>query len=78
MTMIALIVTHDPVKLSAVRSILARAEVGFQVFDAATGNLFSAAIPLRVMVAKEDLQTARTALWAAGFREAKDGDWDLA
>jgi hypothetical protein len=75
--MIVLLATHDPVKLSAVRSILARAGVDFQVFDQATGHLLSAAIPVRVMVAQADLQAARTALWEAGFREAKDGDWDL-
>src|SRR5579863_7757050 len=76
--MIVLLATKDPVKLSAVRAILARAAVNFQEFDAATGGLLSAAIPVRVMVAEDELPAARTALWAAGFSEAKDGDWDLA
>ena len=76
--MIVLLATKDPVKLSVVKAILARAGVGFQVFDAATGDLLSAAIPVRVMVADADLSAARTALWAEGFAKAKDGDWDLA
>ncbi len=76
--MIVLLSTKDAVKLSAVRATLARAEVSFQEFDTATGGLFSAAIPVRVMVSEDELPAARTALWAAGFTEAKDGDWDLA
>jgi hypothetical protein len=76
--MIALLATHDAVKLSAVRAILTRAGVEFQVFDTATGNLLPSAIPVRVMVAEADLPAARTALWSAGFREARDHDWDLA
>ncbi len=75
--MIVLLATKDPVKLSAIKAVLARAGVGFQVFDSAIGDLLSAAIPVRLMVAENEMEAARTALWQAGFTKAKDGDWDL-
>ena len=75
--MIALLSTRDPVKLSAVTHVLSRAGVRFQVFDAAVGDLLSAVVPVRVMIADDALQAARTALWSAGFTEARDGDWDF-
>jgi hypothetical protein len=75
--MIVLLATKDPVKLSAIKAVLARAGVGFQVFDSAIGDLLSAAIPVRLMVAENEMEAARTALWQSGFTKAKDGDWDL-
>lgn len=75
--MLTLLTTFDPVKLSAVRAILDENSVRHAVFDSATGELLRAAIPMRIMVGEDDLTAARTALWAAGFREAGDGDWDL-
>ena len=75
--MVVLLATKDPVKLSAIKAVLARAGVGFQVFDSAIGDLLSAAIPVRLMVAENEMEAARTALWQAGFTKAKDGDWDL-
>jgi hypothetical protein len=76
--MIALLTTTDPVKLSAVRALLAGEGVDCETFDTAAGDLFRAVIPVRVMVADHDRDRARRILREAGFVEAKDGDWDLA
>ncbi|HSZ53464.1 MAG TPA: DUF2007 domain-containing protein [Caulobacteraceae bacterium] len=75
--MIALLVTPDMVKISAVQAVLAEAGVTFDVFDAATGSMWGSTIPRRLMVDEGDLPRARRALAAAGFVEAGDGDWDL-
>ena len=75
--MIALLTSTDPVKISAVRALLADGGVVCEAFDTAAGNLFRAIIPVRVMVADEDRDRARRLLREAGFVEAKDGDWDL-
>ena len=75
--MIALMRTVDPVKVSAVQALLRDAGVETLVFDGAAGALWQAIIPVRLMVDDGDLAGARRALTQAGFREAKDGDWDL-
>jgi hypothetical protein len=75
--MIALLVTPDMVKISAVQAVLAEAGVAFDVFDAATGSMWGSTIPQRLMVDDGDLTRARRALAAAGFVAAGDGDWDL-
>jgi hypothetical protein len=76
--MIALLTTIDRIKLSAVRSILAGEGIDSELFDTASGALFQALIPVRLMVADDDRVTARRILRMAGFIEAADGDWDLA
>lgn len=75
--MIALLTTLDPIKLGAVRALLAQEGIGCEVFDAAAGALWKAVIPLRLMVGEEDAGAARRILRQAGFHEAADGDWDL-
>jgi len=75
--MIALLTTTDLVKVSAVRALLAGGGVNCETFDTATGNLWAAIIPVRVMVANDDRDRARRLLREAGFVEARDGDWDL-
>ncbi len=75
--MIALMTTTDAVKLSAVQALLGGEGIEAEVFDAAAGALWRAVIPMRVMIADDDLPRARRALAQAGFREAGDGDWDL-
>ncbi|HEX4742425.1 MAG TPA: DUF2007 domain-containing protein [Caulobacteraceae bacterium] len=75
--MIALLVTPDVVKISAVQAVLSDAGVAFDVFDSATGTMWGSMIPRRVMVDEADLGRARMALAAAGFVEAQDGEWDL-
>ncbi|HEY2049745.1 MAG TPA: DUF2007 domain-containing protein [Caulobacteraceae bacterium] len=75
--MIALLVTPDMVKISAVQAVLAEANVAFDVFDSATGSMWGSAVPRRLMVDETDLSRARRALAAAGFVEAQDGEWDL-
>jgi hypothetical protein len=74
---IALLVTPDMVKISAVQAVLAEANVAFDVFDSATGSMWGSAVPRRLMVDETDLSRARRALAAAGFVEAQDGEWDL-
>jgi Putative prokaryotic signal transducing protein len=74
---IALLVTADMVKISAVQAVLAEAGVAFDVFDSATGSMWGSAVPRRLMVDEADLGRARLALTAAGFVEAADGEWDL-
>ena len=76
--MTPVLTTTDPVKLSAAEAILAGAGVETLVFDRAAGALWTAIIPMRLMIADADLAQARRALKAAGLREAADGDWDLA
>jgi hypothetical protein len=76
--LIALMTTTDAVKLSAARALLTGDGVESAVFDSAAGNLWRAIIPQRLMIAEADLAQARMVLHAAGFREAADGDWDLA
>ena len=75
--MIALLVTPDMVKISAVQAVLADAGVAFDVFDAAAGSMWGSAVPRRLMVDEADLGRARWALATAGFVEAQDGEWDL-
>ena len=75
--MIALLVTPDMVKISAVQAVLAEAGVAFDVFDSATGSMWGSAVPRRLMVDEADLTRARRALATAGFVEAQDGEWDL-
>lgn len=75
--MIALLVTADKVKISAVQAVLAEAGVAFDMFDSATGSMWGSAVPQRLMVDEADLGRARGALAAAGFVEARDGEWDL-
>jgi len=77
-TMIAILTTTDEVKLGAVRALLAGEDVASEVFDRAAGSLWRAVIPMRLMVADKDADSARRILRLAGFVEAKDGDWDLA
>ena len=76
--MITLLTTTDAVKLSAARALLSAEAVESAVFDTAAGGLWRAIIPQRLMVRDDDLPRARVILHAAGFREAADGDWDLA
>ena len=76
--MIAILTTTDEVKLGAVRALLAGEDVASEVFDQAAGSLWRAVIPMRLMVADKDADSARRILRQAGFVEAKDGDWDLA
>jgi hypothetical protein len=47
-----------------------------EVFDAAAGALWRQVIPVRLMVADDDLQRARIVLGQAGFHRAGDNDWD--
>jgi hypothetical protein len=75
--MIALLTTIDPVKLSAVRALLAGEGIESETFDTAAGALWRAVIPVRLMVAEADADNARRVLRQAGFTEAADGDWDL-
>ena len=75
--MIALLRTTDPIKLSSVRALLTGAGVETLTFDAAAGGLWPTVIPVRLMIAAADADTARRLLREAGFAEAKDGDWDL-
>ncbi|MEO8811799.1 MAG: DUF2007 domain-containing protein [Caulobacteraceae bacterium] len=76
--MIELLRTTDPIKLTALQAALASGGVVATAFDAAAGSLWQAVIPVRLMVADGDANAARRVLREAGFREASDGDWDLA
>ena len=71
--MIALITTTDPIKVSAIEAVLRAEGIGAEVFDRQAGSLWTSIIPLRVMVADDDLAAARLALRHAGFAEAGDG-----
>ena len=62
--------TADQVKLTALCGVKA------EVFDAAAGALWRQVIPVRLMVADDDLQRARIVLGQAGFHRAGDNDWD--
>ena len=75
--MIPLLTTTNAIKISAVEAVLAAAGVTATVFDRAAGALWTAIIPMRVMVSAEEAGAARLALRAAGFIPALDGDWDL-
>ncbi|HEY2179520.1 MAG TPA: DUF2007 domain-containing protein [Caulobacteraceae bacterium] len=75
--MIALLTTLDPVKLGAVRALLAQEGIACEVFDTAAGALWKAVIPMRLMIAEDEADDARRILRQAGFIEAADGDWDL-
>jgi hypothetical protein len=59
--------TLDPVRLSALRSILTDAGIENFVFDSGAGGLWQGAIPSRLMVREEDLELARFALTQAGL-----------
>jgi hypothetical protein len=74
---IAILTTTDPVKLSAAQALLAGETIGTAVFDTAAGGLWTSIIPMRLMIDEADAARARSALRAAGFTEAADGDWDL-
>jgi len=69
--------TTDRIKLSAAHALLAAESVESAIFDTAVGGLWSAIIPMRLMIDEDDLPRARWALRAAGFAQAADGDWDL-
>jgi hypothetical protein len=75
--LIAILTTTDPVKLSAAQALLTSESVESSVFDTAAGGLWTSIIPMRLMIDGADAARARSALRAAGFREAADGDWDL-
>lgn len=74
---IAVLTTIDRVKLSAAQALLRAEAIDFQVFDTAAGGLWTAIIPIRLVVDDKDLSRAKWALRGAGFVEAADGDWDL-
>ena len=75
--MITLLRTTDALKVNAVDALLRGEGVACEVFDSAAGSLWSAIIPIRVMVSDADHARARLTLRAAGFVEAGDGEWDL-
>ncbi len=58
--------TFDPVRLTALKSILADAGIDHFVFDTGAGGLWTVAFPFRVMVRDEDVELAQHALRAAG------------
>jgi hypothetical protein len=68
--------TADQVKLTALRAALEAGGVNAEVFDAAAGALWRQVIPVRLMVADDDLSRARLLLAQAGFHRAGDNDWD--
>ena len=72
-----LLVTTDALKITAIEALLKSAGVSFEVFDRAAGSLWSAIIPIRIMVADDDQARAARVLRDAGFVEARDGEWDL-
>ena len=72
-----LIRTTDALKVSAIEALLRGAGVDCEVFDRAAGSLWSAIIPIRIMVADADRARAGRLLREAGFVEAGDGEWDL-
>lgn len=62
--------TFDPVRLSALRAVLADADIECAVFDVGAGGLWQGAIPTRLMVTEQDLELAKRALSAAGIEPA--------
>ena len=76
--MIAFLTTTDTVKLSAAEAVLSGAGVTATVFDRAAGSLWTAIIPMRLMIDADQLGLARSAMASAGWTGAADGDWDLA
>lgn len=75
--MIALITSRDEIKLRAAQALLAGEGVVSELFDTAAGRLWPPIIPVRLMVADEAADAARRILRQGGWREARDGDWDL-
>ena len=75
--MIALLTTTDPIKLSAIQALLEGGGVKSAVFDRAAGTLWTAIIPLRLMIADDDETQARIILVDAYWAAADDGEWDL-
>lgn len=75
--MIMLIRTTDLLKVTAVNALLRSAGISCLTFDGAAGALWSAIIPVRIMVAEADHFRARSLLRDAGFIEASDGEWDI-
>ena len=75
--MMTLLSTTDALKVTAVDAILRGAGIECEVFDGAAGSLWSAIIPIRVMVDDTDHSRACRALRDAGFVQAGDGEWDL-
>jgi hypothetical protein len=60
----------DPVRLSALRAVLAEAGIRCTVFDSGAGNLWQGAIPSRLMVPEHELELARRALATAGLTDS--------
>jgi hypothetical protein len=75
--MMTLLRTTDALKITAVDALLRGAGVACEVFDGAAGSLWTAIIPIRVMIADADHARACRALRDAGFVQAGDGEWDL-
>ena len=72
---IAFLTTTDPVKLSAAEALLTAAGVAATVFDRAAGTLWTAIIPMRLMIDGEDAGAAKTALMSR--RVDPSGRWRL-
>ena len=75
--MMTLLRTTDTLKVNAVEALLRSAGVACEVFDGAAGSLWTAIIPIRLMVSDADDARARRTLRDAGFVQAGDGEWDL-
>ena len=75
--MMAFLTTTDPVKLSAAEALMSAAGVTATVFDRAAGTLWTSIIPMRLMIDESDRASAMTAMAAAGWVRASDGDWDV-
>lgn len=59
--------TSDPIRLSALRSVLLDADIDHVVFDAAAGSILQGVIPFRLMVREDEVELARRALSEAGL-----------
>jgi len=59
--------TFDPVRLSALRSVLSDAGIGHFVFDQGAAGVWTGAFPFRLMVADEDVELAQHTLREAGL-----------
>ena len=75
--MIAFLTTTDSIKLSAAEALLHAAGIHSTVFDRAAGTLWTSIIPMRLMIEDNASRAAGDAMASAGWRRAKDGDWDL-
>ena len=75
--MIPFLTTTDAVKLSAAEALLRNAGIDSAVFDRAAGALWTAIIPMRLMIEDGTLASARQAMCAAAWKSAADGDWDF-